>query len=101
MTRARRITSVVLGISTIYALSVLAGLGPAALAAEKPVIVGASISLNGAYARTGEYQKRGYEMWVEDANARGGLLGRKVEIKYYDDKSDPNEAAKLYERLIT
>ena len=101
MANARKITSVILGTAIICALAVLAGPNPAAQAAEKPIVIGASISLNGAYARTGEYQRRGYEMWVESVNARGGLHGRKIELKYYDDKSDPNEAAKLYERLIT
>jgi branched-chain amino acid transport system substrate-binding protein len=39
-------------------------------------------------------------MWAEELNARGGLLGRSVEIKIYDDQSDPSTSAKLYERLI-
>ena len=43
----------------------------------------------------------GYELWKEDVNAKGGILGRKVELKIYDDRSEPMTGAKLYERLIT
>ena len=39
-------------------------------------------------------------MWADELNARGGLLGRSIEIKVYDDQSDPSTSAKLYERLI-
>jgi branched-chain amino acid transport system substrate-binding protein len=38
---------------------------------------------------------------VEEVNARGGLLGRQVVLKYYDDESKPETGAKLYEKLIT
>ena len=43
----------------------------------------------------------GVELWRDDVNARGGLLGKKVEFVVYDDRSDPATAARLYERLIT
>jgi branched-chain amino acid transport system substrate-binding protein len=48
----------------------------------------------------GEEEHRALEIWREGVNARGGLLGRPVEFKVYDDQSDPTTAAKLYERLI-
>ncbi len=40
-------------------------------------------------------------MWAHDVNARGALLGREVEIVSYDDQSDPDTSARLYERLIS
>ena len=40
-------------------------------------------------------------MWADDLNGRGALLGRKVELVYYDDESDPHKSFQLYERLIT
>ena len=40
-------------------------------------------------------------MWVDEVNSRGGLLGRKVALKYYDDESKPETGVKLYEKLIT
>ena len=67
----------------------------------KDIVVGASVALTGKYARTGQEQLQGFQMWVDDVNARGGLLGRKVVLKYYDDESKPDTGAKLYEKLIT
>jgi branched-chain amino acid transport system substrate-binding protein len=68
---------------------------------KRPVKVGFSMSLTGQYAETGKYQHEGYELWKKHVNARGGLLGRPVELVFYDDKSDPATAAKLFEKLIT
>ncbi len=68
---------------------------------KKPVKIGYSISLTGEYAETGKYQQEGYELWKKQANAKGGLLGRPVELVFYDDKSDPATGARLFEKLIT
>jgi len=70
------------------------------LAAE-PIRVGVTASLTGAYAAPGDDLLEGLKMWAYDVNGRGALLGRNVEIVYYDDKSDPKISAKLYEKLIT
>ncbi|MHB8729405.1 MAG: amino acid ABC transporter substrate-binding protein [Sulfuricaulis sp.] len=72
-----------------------------AVSQAKDIVVGASVALTGKYARTGQEQLQGFQMWVDDVNARGGLLGRKVALKYYDDESKPETGAKLYEKLIT
>ncbi len=74
---------------------------PAAPPPEQPLRIGASISLTGRYDRTGKELMNGYQLWAEQVNARGGVLGRKVEFLVYDDTSDPETAAKLYEKLIT
>jgi branched-chain amino acid transport system substrate-binding protein len=78
----------------------LGGISSPGFAAD-PIKIGASMSLTGKYARTGVYTQNGYELWAEQINARGGLLGRKVQFVIYDDQSDPKTAAKLYEKLIT
>ncbi len=77
----------------------LAGALPAA--AQAPIKIGASISLTGTYAKPGQYQREGYDLCQEETNARGGLLGRKVEFAIYDDQSTPATGVRLYERLIT
>ena len=66
-----------------------------------PVRIGASLSSTGRYDRTGKEVQNGYELWAEQVNARGGIMGRQVQLVIYDDQSDPETAAKLYERLIT
>jgi branched-chain amino acid transport system substrate-binding protein len=69
--------------------------------AAGPVRVGASISLTGRYDRTGRELKNGYDLWAEQTNAAGGILGRQVEFVVYDDTSDPETARNLYEKLIS
>ncbi|MGI9321471.1 MAG: amino acid ABC transporter substrate-binding protein [Thiogranum sp.] len=70
-----------------------------ALAAE-PIKLGVTASLSGVYAEPGQDQLEGLRMWVHDINARGALLGRKVELVYYDDESDPDTTKRLYQHLI-
>ncbi len=74
---------------------------PAQTTTERPVVVGASLALSGGFADTAKEIRAGYELWAEDVNSRGGLLGRKVELKIYDDEGKPDKAAQLLERLIT
>jgi branched-chain amino acid transport system substrate-binding protein len=71
-----------------------------ALAAEQPIRVGITTSLSGEYAELGLDELNGVKMWAEDINRRAGLLGRKVVIVHYDDKSSPETSARLYQRLI-
>ncbi len=72
---------------------------------EEVLRIGAAVSFSGKYAKEGELLKRGYELWKETVNSRGGIkVGNKrykVEIIYYDDQSDPKTTAKLVEKLIT
>lgn len=84
---------------TLLLVLVLGLFGLEAIAQE--LRVGASVALTGKYARTGQEQLQGFQMWVEEVNARGGLLGRKVRLVYYDDESKPETGARLYEKLIT
>ena len=67
---------------------------------KKPVIIGGSLGLTGQFARMGEESGRAFDIWKEEVNARGGILGRPVEFKVYDDQSDPTTSAKLYKRLV-
>ena len=83
------------------AAAVMALLGPAPALAQAPIKIGASLSLTGTYAQPGSYQKEGYELCADYLNAKGGLLGRKVEFVFYDDQSMPATGVRLYEKLIT
>jgi len=79
---------------------VLAGVLPA-FAQSKEVLVGGAISQTGRYAEPAGRQVNSIKLWVDEVNARGGLLGRKVKLILLDDKSDTQTAIKLYEKLIT
>jgi len=80
---------------------ILALLGALAAEAQQPIRIGASLAVSGTYAKPGKYQQEGYLLCAKELNAKGGLLGRKVEFVFYDDKSDPATANRLYEKLIT
>jgi branched-chain amino acid transport system substrate-binding protein len=69
--------------------------------AQGPIRIGASLSLTGTYAKLGKNQHEGYQLCEKDLNAKGGLLGRKVQFVVYDDQSMPATAVRLYEKLIT
>ncbi len=76
--------------------------GMAGAAEKRPVVrIGATASLTGSYEVPGTSQMQGLRMWAADVNKRGALLGHRVEIVVYDDKSDPATSAALYEKLIT
>ena len=83
----------------IIALVMAVGSVPAT--AQGPIKIGASLSLTGTYAKLGKNQHEGYQLCQKDLNARGGVLGRKVEFVVYDDQSMPATAVRLYEKLIT
>src|SRR4051794_29150713 len=66
----------------------------------KPLVIGASVSLTGDFADPGKAVKAGYELWADQVNARGGILGRKVEFKIVDDTSSPTQVVSNYQNLI-
>src|SRR6185437_10157479 len=70
-------------------------------AADKPILIGATSSETGPFAADAEYNLNGMKLAVEEVNAKGGWLGRKLELKVYDDESKPGTAVRLYTRLIT
>jgi branched-chain amino acid transport system substrate-binding protein len=67
----------------------------------KPLVIGTSLSLTGDFSDPGKAVKRGYQLWADSVNAKGGLLGRKVEFKIVDDTSSPNQVVTNYQNLIT
>jgi branched-chain amino acid transport system substrate-binding protein len=83
------------------ALVAAIGSGIAPATAQAPIRIGASLSLTGTYAKLGKNQHEGYQVCVKEINAKGGLLGRKVDLVVYDDQSMPPTAVRLYEKLIT
>lgn len=93
-------------IGTVLMLGVAAagcgnGSGSGGKDSDKPIVVGSTLSLTGAFAATGQIHKIAGEEFVDRLNAAGGLLGRKVEWKVVDDQSDQAKVSQLYERLIS
>jgi branched-chain amino acid transport system substrate-binding protein len=63
--------------------------------------VGVSLSMTGDFSDSGKAARRGYELWAETVNAKGGILGRRVALKVVDDASSPNQVVSNYQNLIT
>ena len=69
-------------------------------ASGEPIKIGASLPLTGDFSEPGVAARKGYELWVEQVNDQGGLLGRPVEIVIRDDQSDQNLVVADYNALI-
>jgi branched-chain amino acid transport system substrate-binding protein len=68
---------------------------------SEPVTIGISLPLTGDFSQPGGEARKGYEIWRDEINAKGGLLGRKVELKITDDASSQDTVVTDYTRLIT
>ena len=73
---------------------------PMAAEAQKPIKVGMPIPLSGPPALFGEPASKGAQMYVDELNAKGGVLGRKIELVIRDSKADANEAVGVARELI-
>ncbi len=82
-------------------LSTFGLLASGAARAADAIVIGATTSQTGPLTEDADYQTRGIELGIDEANAHGGWLGRKLTLRFYDDKSDPGTAVRLYTRLIT
>jgi branched-chain amino acid transport system substrate-binding protein len=71
-----------------------------ALADQPPIRIGMSMPQTGGLAGGGKASLLGIEIWRDDINAKGGLLGRKVELVVYDDKSSASETPAIYSKLL-
>jgi branched-chain amino acid transport system substrate-binding protein len=65
-----------------------------------PITIGASLSETGQFSADGQAFKAGYELWVQDVNKSGGLLGRQVKLKILNDNSSPNTVVTNYQTLF-
>jgi len=82
-----------------YCVALLAALVAGAAAAQ-PVKVGMSMPQTGPLGAGGKAALVALRMWVEDVNAKGGLLGRKVELIAYDDQTNPALTPSIYTKLL-
>ncbi len=78
-----------------------AGFALPARSADGPIRIGSTLALTGPLSATGLTHKLAGEIYLEQLNARGGLLGRKVEWLLKDDQSKADLARTLYEQLVT
>src|SRR6478752_2010778 len=87
---------------TVLAAAALGATVPlAAWSQQPPIRIGSTLALTGPLAATALVHKVVGEIYVDQLNQRGGLLGRKVEWIVKDDQSKPDLARTLYEQLVT
>ncbi len=68
---------------------------------KDPIVIGISLPLTGDFSQPGGEARKGYEIWRDQVNAEGGLLGRQVELKITDDASNQDTVVTDYTKLIT
>jgi branched-chain amino acid transport system substrate-binding protein len=69
-------------------------------AGSSTVTIGASLSLSGDFAADGQAFQKGYQLWINDQNAAGGLLGHKLKLDVLSDASSPAQVVSNYQHLI-
>jgi branched-chain amino acid transport system substrate-binding protein len=83
----------------VAALAALAHSG-FAQSQEGPILIGASIPLTGGVSMFGQHSRWGAELAAAEANAKGGVLGRKIEIDFQDNRCNPAEAVKSVTQML-
>ena len=89
--------AIVIGSIAVAASSGTAQVGNAR--AAEPITIGFSIELTGPLAVVGKTGLLAFQIWIEDVNKKGGLLGRPVKLVYYDDQSNPANVPSIYSKL--
>jgi len=68
--------------------------------AADPIKIGFGMSLTGPLSPNGKMSLVAMQIWEDDTNAKGGLLGRPVKLVYYDDQSNPSTVPGIYTKLL-
>jgi branched-chain amino acid transport system substrate-binding protein len=94
----RRRLRAVLALGAVIVVGLPMAAEPAA--AADPIRIGLSLSITGPTSPAGKQVLAGLEIWRDDVNAKGGLLGRPVQLLYYDDQGSPANAPGIYAKLM-
>ncbi len=86
--------------AAVFAAGLVATPIPTAAQSGEPIKIGFSMALTGPLAPNGKQALLGAKIWEEEINAKGGLLGRKVELVNYDDQSNPANVPGIYTKLL-
>src|SRR5262249_36724775 len=68
--------------------------------AQEPIKIGFGVSLTGGLASSGKAHLMSKQIWAEEINAKGGLLGRPIKLIYYDDQTNAATVPGIYAKLI-
>ncbi len=87
-------------VGLIVALAAVGAMAPAAAQDKQPIKIGFGIAETGPLGPNGKSALVAMEIWVEEINAKGGLLGRPVQLVHYDDQSNPSTVPGIYSKLL-
>ncbi|HUN40810.1 MAG TPA: amino acid ABC transporter substrate-binding protein [Acetobacteraceae bacterium] len=88
------------GLIGAVAAIAFAAAGPAKAADQKPITIGFGMALTGGLAPVGKSALLAMQIWEQNVNEHGGLLGRPVKLVYYDDQSNPANVPGIYTKLL-
>jgi branched-chain amino acid transport system substrate-binding protein len=88
-----------LALSAVAATSILTAV-PAQAQTAQPIKIGFGMALSGPLAANGKMSLVAMQIWEDDINTKGGLLGRPVKLVYYDDQSSPAQVPGIYAKLL-
>ena len=88
------------GAAALLIAAGLLGLGSAVARAAEPIRIGFGMALTGGLAAIGKTALLAMQIWEDDINAKGGLLGRPVKLVFYDDQSNPSTVPGIYTKLM-
>jgi branched-chain amino acid transport system substrate-binding protein len=91
--------------STVYAVAAAAAFAamvaiPAIAQDKQPIKIGFGMAETGPLGPNGKSALLAMEIWVEETNAKGGLIGRPVQLVHYDDQSNPSTVPGIYSKLL-
>src|ERR1700674_2834840 len=66
-----------------------------------PITIGGSLSLTGGFSADGQATEQGYQLWVDNINKSGGILGHQVKLDILNDSTGLNQTTSNYQTLIT
>jgi branched-chain amino acid transport system substrate-binding protein len=87
-------------IGTVIGAVVLAGSGAFVARAADPIKIGFGMALTGGLSANGKPALLALQIWKDDVNKKGGLLGRPVELVFYDDQTNPATVPGIYSKLL-
>jgi branched-chain amino acid transport system substrate-binding protein len=83
-----------------FAVTIAGLAAPTMAVAAEPITIGFDIEQTGGLAPNGKASLLAYQIWAEETNAKGGLLGRPVKLVYYDDQSNPALVPGIITKLL-
>ncbi|MGE0257436.1 MAG: amino acid ABC transporter substrate-binding protein [Alphaproteobacteria bacterium] len=95
-----RLRSWLAGLALAAAATLTAPAGAQPVPSGEPIKIGFGMGLTGGLAASGKAALLAMQIWEEEINAKGGLLGRPVKLIYYDDQSNPATVPGIFTKLL-